>query len=73
MSETGEFAQFDKISFVKDYEAVSIPSGTRITIKEGTAGSITQALGDNLTIHLDSGNLIWVPKRDSTVLTLSNY
>jgi len=46
MSETGEFAQFDKISFVRDYEAVSIPSGTRITIKQGTAGSITQALGD---------------------------
>ncbi len=36
MSETEEFAQFDKISFVKDYEAVSIPSGTRITIKQGT-------------------------------------
>ncbi len=71
MSETEEFAQFDKISFVRDYEAVSIPSGTRITIKQGTAGSITQALGDNLTIRLASGSLIWVPKRDSAVLAKS--
>ena len=68
MSETEEFAQFDKISFVKHYEGVSIPSGTRITINQGTAGSITQALGNNLTIRLASGALIWVPKRDSAVL-----
>jgi hypothetical protein len=71
MSDTKEFAQFDKISFVRDYEAISIPSGTRITIKQGTTGSISQALGDHLTIHLASGALVWVPKRDSAVLAKS--
>ncbi|MBI2370577.1 MAG: hypothetical protein HYV08_10175 [Deltaproteobacteria bacterium] len=70
MSEKAEFASSDHVTFVKDYQATSIPSGTAITVKAGTAGVITQALGTNYTVHIGSA-LIRVPKRDGEVLARS--
>lgn len=40
----------------RDVEAVIVPDGTRMTLKAGLAGYITQALGGSFTLYIE-GNL----------------
>ena len=40
----------------RDVEAVIVPAGTPITLKQGVAGYITQALGGSFTLYIE-GNL----------------
>jgi probable FeS assembly SUF system protein SufT len=44
----------------RDVEAVIVPAGTPITLKQGIAGYITQALGGSFTLYIE-GNLYRIP------------
>lgn len=68
MNEALLFGASDQIVFVKDYEALSIPTAESLLIRQGTAGIVTQALGGNYTIRLDTAVLVRVPGRDGDVL-----
>lgn len=57
----------EPVSFQRDCEAVLIPLGDRITIPQGTAGIITQALGGSFTVYVD-GNLYRIAGQDADAL-----
>jgi probable FeS assembly SUF system protein SufT len=44
----------------RDVEAVIVPAGTSLTLKQGLAGYITQALGGSFTLYIE-GNLYRIP------------
>ncbi len=44
----------------RDVEAVIVPAGTSLTLKQGLAGFITQALGGSFTLYIE-GNLYRIP------------
>jgi probable FeS assembly SUF system protein SufT len=46
----------DPFVLSRDVQALMVPSGTPITLKEGLAGFITQALGGSFTLYIE-GNL----------------
>ena len=50
----------EPIALKRDCEAVLIPDGTPITLKEGTAVFVTQALGGSVTVNVN-GNLARIP------------
>jgi probable FeS assembly SUF system protein SufT len=55
------------ITVERDCEAILIPSGTRITLRQGSVVFITQALGGNYTVNIN-GNLAQVAARDADAL-----
>ena len=48
--------QNEPVVLSRDVEAVIVPAGTPITLKQGLAGYITQALGGSFTLYIE-GNL----------------
>lgn len=57
----------DVITTTRDCEAVLIPSGTHVTVPEGSVVHITQALGGSYTINVN-GNLVRIAGKDADVL-----
>lgn len=57
----------EPFSLSRDVKAVIIPAGEEVTLREGTAGFITQALGGSFTVYVE-GNLFRVPGRDADAL-----
>ena len=55
------------VTLARDCEAVLIPAGTAIFLREGTPVLITQALGGNYTVNVN-GNLAQVAARDADAL-----
>lgn len=51
----------------RDTRAVIIPDGHEVTLREGGAGYITQALGGSFTVYLD-GNLFRIAGTDADAL-----
>ena len=51
----------------RDLKAVMIPAGESVTLREGTPGFITQALGGSFTIYVE-GNLFRVGGQDADAL-----
>src|SRR5579864_2235296 len=49
-------AENEPVILQRDVEAVMVPSGQTITLKQGLAGYITQALGGSFTLYIE-GNL----------------
>ena len=59
--------QHEPISLWRDCDAILIPSGTPITIPEGSVVFITQALGGSYTVNVN-GNLARIAPQDADAL-----
>jgi probable FeS assembly SUF system protein SufT len=57
----------EPVTLARDCEAVLIPAGERVTIPEGTAGFLTQALGGSFTIYIE-GNLFRIAGKDGDAI-----
>lgn len=57
----------DPITVMRECEAILIPTGTPITLPEGSLVFITQALGGNYTVNIN-GNLAQVGPKDADAL-----
>ncbi len=57
----------EPFSLARDVSAVVIPAGERITLREGTSGFITQALGGSFTVYVE-GNLFHIAGADADAL-----
>ena len=65
-----ELSLRDRIVEVKrDVEATLIPTGAKVTLKAGTAVSVTQALGDSYTVYVN-GNLVRITGKEGDALGL---
>jgi probable FeS assembly SUF system protein SufT len=57
----------EPITFHRDVEAVMVPAGVPVTLREGKTGFITQALGGSFTVYVE-GNLFRVAGKDADAL-----
>lgn len=57
----------EPISLARDVDAVIIPAGQSVKLREGTAGFITQALGGSFTVYVE-GNLFRISGTDADAL-----
>ncbi len=57
----------EPFSLQRDVDAVIIPVGERLTLREGTSGFITQALGGSFTVYVE-GNLFHIAGTDADAL-----
>jgi probable FeS assembly SUF system protein SufT len=57
----------EPFSLQRDVDAVIIPAGERLILREGTAGFITQALGGSFTVYVE-GNLFHIAGTDADAL-----
>ncbi len=57
----------EPFSLQRDVDAVIIPAGERLTLREGTGGFITQALGGSFTVYVE-GNLFHIAGTDADAL-----
>lgn len=57
------------ITVMQDVEATLIPSGVKVTLKQGTSVMITQAMGDAYTLYVN-GNLVRVAGKHGDALGL---
>jgi probable FeS assembly SUF system protein SufT len=60
---------YEEVELSRDCEAEQVPSGTKVTIPEGTFAVITQALGDTYTVQLPTmGGLFRIADKDADAL-----
>src|SRR5277367_6198781 len=59
----------DTIEIKRDCEAALIPSGEKVSIKQGTLVMVTQALGNSYTVYVN-GNLVRIAGKDGDALGL---
>lgn len=57
----------EPFSLTRDVSAIIIPAGEQLTLREGTSGFITQALGGSFTVYVE-GNLFRVSGTDADAL-----
>jgi hypothetical protein len=57
----------EPVTFRRDVEAVMVPAGVPVTLREGKTGFITQALGGSFTVYVE-GNLFRVAGKDADAL-----
>ena len=57
----------DPFTLSRDVRAIIIPAGEELTLREGTTGFITQALGGSFTVYVE-GNLFRVAGADADAL-----
>lgn len=57
----------EPFSLVRDVDAVIIPAGEPLILREGTNGFITQALGGSFTVYVE-GNLFHIAGTDADAL-----
>ncbi|MGI9238479.1 MAG: putative Fe-S cluster assembly protein SufT [Woeseiaceae bacterium] len=57
----------EPISLSRDVKAIIIPAGEQLTLREGTSGFITQALGGSFTVYIE-GNLFRISGTDADAL-----
>ena len=57
----------EPFTMTRDVRAVIIPAGEELTLRQGTAGFITQALGGSFTIYVE-GNLFRIAGADADAL-----
>ena len=69
MSQTDPLQPADQITFARDCEATQIPSGNKMTMSRGTAATVTQTLGGNITLHIPAlGILVQISGHDANAL-----
>lgn len=57
----------EPVTLIRDVKAVIIPAGESVTLREGTEGFITQALGGSFTVYVE-GNLFRISGTDADAL-----
>ena len=57
----------EPVTLIRDVKSIIIPAGESITLREGTEGFITQALGGSFTIYVE-GNLFRISGGDADAL-----
>jgi probable FeS assembly SUF system protein SufT len=57
----------EPVSLRRDVEAIMVPAGIPVTLREGKTGFITQALGGSFTVYFE-GNLFRVAGKDADAL-----
>lgn len=57
----------EPFSLARDVQATIIPAGEALTLREGTSGFITQALGGSFTVYVE-GNLFRIAGADADAL-----
>lgn len=60
--------QWDEVTFSRDATVVLIPDGTSVVLPEGTRGWITQVLGGNYTLQLETGRLVRLGAADAPAI-----
>jgi probable FeS assembly SUF system protein SufT len=60
-------ADNEPVTFARDVQAVMVPAGVEVTLREGQHGFITQALGGSFTVYVE-GNLFRIAGKDADVL-----
>ena len=58
----------EEVTFTRDCRVVLIPDGYEIPVENGGRGWITQVLGGNYTIQLDTGRLVRLNARDGDAI-----
>jgi len=57
----------EPVTLTRDVDAISVPAGLAVKLREGQQGFITQALGGSFTIYVE-GNLFRIAGRDADAL-----
>ncbi|MGI9245581.1 MAG: putative Fe-S cluster assembly protein SufT [Steroidobacteraceae bacterium] len=60
-------ADNEPVTFTRDVEAVIVPAGVNVRLREGQQGYITQALGGSFTVYVE-GNLFRIAGKDADAL-----
>ena len=60
-------ADNEPVNFTRDVEAVIVPAGVNVKLRQGQQGYITQALGGSFTVYVE-GNLFRIAGRDADAL-----
>ncbi len=58
----------EEVEFSRDIRVVLIPDGYEIPVEAGTGGWITQVLGGNYTVQIETGRLVRVAARDADAI-----
>ena len=59
--------EHEPVSLTRDVEAIMVPAGIPVTLREGKTGFITQALGGSFTVYVE-GNLFRIAGKDADAL-----
>jgi probable FeS assembly SUF system protein SufT len=57
----------EPFSLTRDVNAIIVPAGETVTLREGTSGFLTQALGGSFTVYVE-GNLFRIAGSDADAL-----
>jgi probable FeS assembly SUF system protein SufT len=57
----------EPFSLARDVNAIIVPAGETVTLREGTSGFLTQALGGSFTVYVE-GNLFRIAGSDADAL-----
>jgi probable FeS assembly SUF system protein SufT len=57
----------EPVTISRDVKAIIIPAGEQLTLREGTTGFITQALGGSFTVYVE-GNLFRIAGTDADAI-----
>lgn len=57
----------EAVTLTRDVEAIMVPAGVEVKLREGQQGFITQALGGSFTVYVD-GNLFRIAGKDADAL-----
>jgi len=57
----------EPVTLTRDVEAIIVPAGMNVTLRQGQQGFITQALGGSFTVYVE-GNLFRIAGKDADAL-----
>jgi len=60
-------ADNEPVTFTRDVDAIIVPAGINVKLREGQTGYITQALGGSFTVYVE-GNLFRIAGKDADSL-----
>ena len=60
--------RMEEVTFARDAEVVLIPDGYSQLLPEGTRGWVTQVLGGNFTVQLETGRLVRLAASDADAI-----
>ena len=59
--------EHEPVTLTRDVDAIIVPAGVPVTLRQGKTGFITQALGGSFTVYIE-GNLFRIAGRDADAL-----
>ena len=60
-------ADNEPVTFTRDVDAIMVPAGVSVKLRQGQEGFVTQALGGSFTVYLE-GNLFRIAGKDADAL-----